>query len=83
MENKNSVTCQKATFWISLKEDNQLSVDENHELSKHLSVCLACRNFESQSAFISKMIKKGEVVFTLDDSVKKRISEKLNQAKNL
>jgi predicted anti-sigma-YlaC factor YlaD len=47
-----NITCKKATYLISKKEDGKLGFIDSIKLKLHLSICSACRLFENQSWFI-------------------------------
>ena len=48
------VNCRKAAKLLSQAQERELREDERKALSHHLSLCLRCRNFESQLAFLRK-----------------------------
>ena len=48
------ITCKKATFLVSKKEENKLSFGERIQLKMHLAICKLCRLFEKQSWLFSK-----------------------------
>lgn len=47
-----NITCKKATYLISKKEDGKLGFIDSIKLKLHLGICSACRLFENQSWFI-------------------------------
>ena len=48
------LSCRKAAKLLSQAQDRELRVDERKALSHHLALCLRCRNFEAQLAFLRK-----------------------------
>lgn len=48
------LSCKKATWLISLKEEGKLSFIQRIQLRMHLAVCSMCKLFEKQTLFISK-----------------------------
>ena len=52
-----NISCKKASFLISKKEENKLSWFEKIKLQGHLTICSVCRRFEQQIGFIGKNAK--------------------------
>lgn len=48
------LSCKKATWLISLKEEGKLTFTQKIQLRMHLAVCSMCKLFEKQTLFISK-----------------------------
>ncbi len=48
------LSCEKATFLMSKKEEGKLSVTERIQLKLHLGICDFCSRFQKQTAFISR-----------------------------
>jgi hypothetical protein len=48
------LSCKKATYYISLREEGKLSFTQQLQLRAHLTVCRFCRLFQQQTAFITK-----------------------------
>lgn len=48
------LSCKKATFLISKKEEGKLGMLERVQLKLHLSICGFCTRFEKQTRFFSK-----------------------------
>jgi hypothetical protein len=48
------LSCKKATYFISLKEEGRLSFAKKLQLRLHLTVCSLCRLFAKQTTFFSK-----------------------------
>ncbi len=51
------ITCKKATFLVSKKEDKKILFWELVQLKMHLAICILCRQFEKQSWLISRNAK--------------------------
>ncbi len=48
------LSCKKATYYISLREESKLSITQKLQLRAHLTVCSLCKLFQQQTAFITK-----------------------------
>lgn len=48
------LSCKKATFLISKKEEGKLTPVEKLQLKMHLGICDFCTRFEKQTKFFSK-----------------------------
>ncbi len=46
------VSCKKATFLLSKKEENKLSWLDRIRLKSHMLMCNICHRFEEQAGFI-------------------------------
>ncbi len=51
------ISCKKATYLVSKKEEKKLSWIERWQLRAHLAMCSLCRKFEMQSGFIGRNAK--------------------------
>lgn len=51
------ISCDKATFLISKKEEGKLSSGERIHLVMHLSMCKFCKLFEKQSVYITRQVR--------------------------
>lgn len=51
------ITCKKATFLVSKKEDKKISFWQAIQLRMHLAICSFCRRFEKQSWIIGENAK--------------------------
>lgn len=51
------LSCNKATYLISLKEEGKLSLKQRVQLRAHLGVCSICKIFEKQTAMIGRTAK--------------------------
>ncbi|MEY5048265.1 MAG: hypothetical protein RLZZ175_1624 [Bacteroidota bacterium] len=56
--NKILLTCKKASFLVSKKQETKLSFLEHIQLKMHLSVCDMCTKFKIQTDQLSHFIKK-------------------------
>ena len=48
------LNCRKAAKLLSQAQERALREDEQKALQHHLALCLRCRNFEGQLAFLRK-----------------------------
>jgi hypothetical protein len=48
------INCKEATFLLTKKEEGQSSKVENAKLAFHLLICVTCKRFARQTAFIIK-----------------------------
>ena len=53
-----NISCKKATYLLSKKEENKLSWLEKIKLRAHLTICSLCRRFEQQTGFIILQVKQ-------------------------
>ncbi len=74
------LSCKKATFLISLKEEQKLSLSQRLQLRAHLAVCSLCKLFEQQTGFISRSAKHSHenTSSSLSEEKKNEITKKLN-----
>lgn len=84
-ENKLIGSCVRATELIEKKQIFGLSVLEQVQLRLHTTLCMACRNYQFQSATIDGMLEqqqKNDVApeGSLDDGRKRKI---INEIKNI
>lgn len=70
-----NISCKKASFLVSKKEESKLSWFEKIMLQGHLTICSMCRRFEQQSGFIGKNAKNihDYVHATLSHEAKEKI----------
>lgn len=73
------ISCEKATFLISKKEEGKLTIGEYLILSFHLAMCKFCKLFEKQSAFISRQTKHFHSTAALSQESKTQIAQALEQ----
>ena len=51
------ISCRMATAWIEKKHRTELSWRESIQLSLHLALCDACRQYQVQSSLLEKLFK--------------------------
>ena len=85
IKGKIMISCHEATFLISKKQEEKLSLTEQMKLSLHLMYCKYCNRFAKQTKEITKAIKemnrrmqKNSVKITLTEEQKKRIKKAIN-----
>lgn len=73
------ITCKRATYLVSKKEEGRLSFLEWIRLQFHLSICSMCKLFEKQTKLISENAKHSHEYkkLKLSESSKARIIEHL------
>lgn len=74
-----NISCKKATYLVSKKEENRLSWLEKWQLRGHFTICSLCRKFEEQTGFIGRMVKDTHVHVqaTLPETSKQKMKESL------
>lgn len=72
------LSCRKATYLMSVKEEGKLTFSQKLQLRAHLPVCSMCRLFEKQTAFISKNARHSHQHITAHLSQKAK--EKMSKA---
>jgi predicted anti-sigma-YlaC factor YlaD len=75
-----TISCKKATYLVSKKEEGKLNWIESIQLRTHMTICSLCRLFEQQSRFITKHAKHMHSDETLTEDQKKKIEQAFNQA---
>jgi hypothetical protein len=75
-----NISCKKATYLISKKEENRLSWFEKIKLRGHLTICSLCRKFEIQTGFIGRMVKHTHVELTLSPEAKEKMELSLRNS---
>lgn len=73
------ISCKKATYMVSQKEENRLSWWESWQLRAHLGICSVCRKFEQQSGFIGRMARQVTMHETLSPEKKEKIQAALSR----
>lgn len=71
------ISCKKATYLVSKKEENRISWWESWQLRAHLGICSLCRKFEQQSGFIGRMAKQVTMHEPLSTEKKEKIQAAL------
>lgn len=75
-----NISCKKATYLISKKEEDKLSWIEKIQLRGHLTICSLCRKFELQTGWIGKQAGHVHGEVALSEDGKERISSVLGEA---
>ncbi len=44
-----SISCKKATDYISKKEEGKLTLFQRYQLWRHLAICSLCKRFDKQN----------------------------------
>lgn len=71
------ITCKQATHYISIKEENKLSILDRLKLSMHLMICKFCALFARQNKFIVSQIKNVHPTETLSEMEKESIHKNI------
>lgn len=74
-----NISCKKATYLVSKKEEGKLSWIESIQLRSHMTICSLCRLFEQQSKLIAKHAKHMHGETPLPEDQKKKIEQALHQ----
>lgn len=74
-----NITCKKATYLISKKEEGRLNWLERWQLRGHLTICSLCRRFEDQTHLLAKLARKAHEYLhhSLSPEAKQRMEEVL------
>ena len=72
-----NISCKKATYLLSKKEENKLSWLEKIKLRGHLTICSLCRKFEQQTVFIARNAKHTHEHAILSVEAKERMRHAL------
>lgn len=76
-----NISCKKATYLISKKEQGKINLFDRVTLSMHLSICSLCKLFEEQTGLIIRNTKHTHTEEKLPEEVKERIVEKILEEK--
>jgi len=68
-----NISCKKATYLLSKKEENKLSWFEVFKLRGHLTICSLCRKFEQQTSLIGFTAKHGHEQAVLSVEAKEKM----------
>ena len=71
------ISCKKATYLLSKKEENTLSWLEKIKLRGHITICSMCRKFEEQTGFIIRHAHHTPIDAVLPIDVKEKIQSLL------
>ncbi len=74
-----NISCKKATYLVSKKEEGKLSWIERIQLRGHLTICSLCRKFEIQTGWFGKQARHIHGEVTLSEDGKERISSALGE----
>ncbi len=75
-----NISCKKATYLISKKEQGKISLFDRLTLWLHLGICSLCKRFEKQTGFIIKQAKHTHTEEKLSEEAKERISKVLDSS---
>lgn len=67
------ISCKKATYLLSKKEENKLSWLEKIKLRGHLTICSMCRKFDEQTGFIIHHARHTHVHSVLSAEAKEKM----------
>jgi hypothetical protein len=74
-----TISCKKATYLVSKKEEGKLNWIESIQLRSHMAICSLCRLFEQQSNFIAKQAKQVDENASLTEHQKIKIIKTLEE----
>jgi len=72
-----NISCKKATYLISKKEEKAIGFFDSLKLRLHLGICSTCRLFKQQSWFIKINAKHSHSEFSLSNDAKEKMSAAL------
>ena len=72
-----NISCKKATYLISKKEQGHINLFDRFTLRIHLSICSLCKRFEQQTGLIIKHAKHTHSEEKLSEEVKERIVKEI------
>ncbi len=72
------IPCKEATFLISKRQENGISLRERYHLFIHLIVCEFCRRFRKQTDLIVREISGMQSGERLTPDEKRRMQDLLN-----
>jgi len=73
-----NISCKKATYLLSKKEENKLSWLEKIKLRGHLAICSLCRKFEQQAGLIGRNARHSHEHAILSAEAKEKMQHALN-----
>jgi hypothetical protein len=73
-----NISCKKATYLVSKKEQGRINLFDRLTLRIHLSICSLCKKFDQQTGFIVRNAKHNHSEEKLSEEVKERIVSSLN-----
>lgn len=71
------ISCKKATYLLSKKEEKKLSWLEKLRLQGHMTICSLCRKFEEQTGFIGRNARHSQAEVFLRTELKEKIHASL------
>ena len=74
-----NISCKKATFLISKKEQGRINLFDRITLRMHLTICSLCKRFEQQTGLIVRNARHAHVDEKLSEEVKERIVERIRE----
>ena len=74
-----NISCKKATYLVSKKEEQKLSWFDKIRLRGHMTICSLCRKFEAQTALIARLAKHDHPEVTLSPESKEKMETALKQ----
>ena len=72
-----NISCKKATYLVSKKEQGHINLFDRFTLRIHLSICSLCKRFEKQTGLIINHAKHNHTKEKLPNEVKERIVKKI------
>ena len=75
-----NISCKKATYLVSKKEQGKIRLFDRITLQIHLGICGVCKRFEQQSGFMIKNTKHTHTDEKLSEEVKERIKDALDSS---
>lgn len=75
-----SISCKKATYLVSKKEEGKLNWMEKIRLRSHMAICRVCRLFEEQTQLFTQHAKHMHLDESLSAECKDKIEHALKQA---
>ena len=76
-----TISCKKATYLVSKKEEGKLNWIESIQLRSHMAICSLCRLFEKQTQKITNLVKNIDYNEPLKEDIKQGIIEKMSNIK--
>jgi len=85
IKNKLLLSCLKATYLVSKRQETKLSLIDEIKLSIHLTTCNLCKNFEIQTNAITNLLAKKSKEFAslsgeLSEDRKSKMQELINKS---
>ena len=74
-----NISCKKATYLVSKKEQGKINFFDRVTLQIHLKICSLCRRFEEQTGFIIKNTNHNHLEEKLSEETKTRIIENIEK----